>query len=328
MPRPLRVEFPDALYHVTARGVQGMPIVMDDHDCVRWMEYLKAAVLQFGLELYAFVLMTNHFHIFVATPLANLHKVMQYLNGAYAMYFNVRHKRGGHLFERRYHAILVEDQGHYTEVSRYVHLNPVRAGLVERPQEYAWSSYTGYHSGRLRLSWMNYERVLAEFGEGKQARRRYREFVADGIDRKLPPPWLEAAGDWLLGSPKFVARVYGMLASERTDGRWRSRAAVVSDKALKATLDEIAAAVCETFSIDRKTLITRGPGSQCARSTFMLIARDSSAMPVKLISGFLGMSAPGPVSQGVRRARRRMAAEKQFRQYISRVETVLRRRRR
>ena len=130
MPRPPRVESAETLYHVTVRGVQKSAIVRDDHDRIRWLEYLKAAVNRAGLELYAFTLMDNHFHLFLSTPKANLGEAMQYLNGSYAAYFNARHERKGHLFDNRYHAVLVESQGHYLEVSRYVHLNPVRAKLL------------------------------------------------------------------------------------------------------------------------------------------------------------------------------------------------------
>ena len=322
MPRPPRVEFPDALYHITARGIQKAPIVADDHDCVRWMEYLKNAVLRFALELYTFTLMDNHYHLFVSTPQANLGKAMQYLNGSYAMYFNVRHKRGGHLFERRYRGILVEDQGHYTEVSRYIHLNPVRAGIVERPEHYLWSSYAGYHSGRMPLSWMNYERVLAEFGEGKDARRRYREFVVDGVDKKLAPPWRGALGGWLLGSAQFAARVYAVLASDRNDGRWISPA-VLNDKSLTVTPDEIAAAVSKIYGIDPKILKHRGPCSRTPRSAFMLIARDRAGMTLETVGDYLGIRAKGSVANTISRARRREAEDRKFRNAVSRLKLML-----
>ena len=323
MPRPPRVEFPDALYHVTARGTQKAPIVLDDGDRLRWMEYLKEAVLRFALELYAFVLMTNHFHLFVATPRANLHKAMQYLNGSWAMYFNVRHKRGGHLFERRYRAILVEDQGHYSGISRYVQLNPVRAGIVERPEEYPWSTYVGYHWGRTPLLWVNYDRVLEEFGKGKEARKRYREFVADGIGKEVKPPWHEAIGGWLLGSRKFAARVYATLNSGCSDSRWGSRA-VVPERPLEATLDEIASAVSKVFGVDDELLKSPVHPSRDARSAFILIARDMVGMRVRLIGDYVGISATGSASQAIQRARCRNAKDKQFHNQTLRIESLLR----
>ncbi len=323
MPRPLRVEFADALFHVTARGVLKQAIVLDDHDRVRWMEYLKEAVLRFALELYAFTLMNNHYHLFVATPLANLGKAMQYLNGSWAMYFNVRHGRGGHLFERRYRGILVEEAGHYTEISRYVHLNPVRAGIVERPEEYPWSSYGGYHWGRMPLPWINYERVLAEFGEGKEARRRYREFIADGIGRKLPLPWKEAFEGWILGGRKFITKVYGMLASERGDGR-RETYATPEKKPLDATLDEIAAAVCKEYQVSKKTLMEGGRGSAKARSAFVYITHEMANANPQSIASYLDLNSRNAIYNGVRRARKRAARNRDIARNLSRIETALR----
>jgi REP element-mobilizing transposase RayT len=322
MPRPLRVEFPDALYHITARGVLKAPIVRDDHDRIRWTDYLKEAVRRFGLELYAFALMDNHFHLFAASPLANLGKAMQYLNGAYAMCFNKRHERSGHLFEKRYHAVLIESQGHYTEVSRYIHLNPVRAGAVEKPEQYAWSSYPGYHFGRLPLPWLNYGRVLAEFGEGKEARARYREFVAHGIGKKLAPPWANAIGGWLLGSPRFTAKIYALLAKDAKDSRWDSRA-TQTPRALDATLDEIAAAVCKEFKVAPEQLKTRSAASRAARRAFALLARHHAGHSLKAIGQRLQITVPCSVLDIVKRASARAEKSGPFRQHISRLESRL-----
>jgi REP element-mobilizing transposase RayT len=307
----LRVEFPEALYHVTARGVLKNAIVRDDHDRVRWHDYLKAAVTRAGLELYAFALMDNHFHLFVCAPRANLGKAMQYLNGAYAMYFNKRHERSGHLFERRYRGILIENRGHYTEVSRYIHLNPVRAGAVERPEEYAWSSYPGYHFGRMPLSWLNYGRVLAEFGEGKEARTRYREFVAAGVGRKLAPPWARAVGGWLLGSPKFTARIYALLAKDRKDSRWDSRASQ-GKRATDATLDEIAQAVCRHFGVSIEELKTSGKSRAAARAAFVFLAREQAGFSLKSIGTFIGVTNSGTVCRFVTSGRKQWEENKEL----------------
>ena len=319
MPRPHRVEAPDALFHVTARGVQKSAIVRDDHDRVRWFDYLKEAARRFGLELYAFALMDNHFHLFLSTPRPNLGEAMQYLNGSYAAYFNARHERKGHLFENRYRAILIESQGHYTEISRYVHLNPVRAGIVERPEDYAWSSYIGYHSGRMPLSWLNYGRVLAEFGEGKAARERYREFVAEGIGKKIEPPWARAIGGWLLGSPKFAAKMYALLAKDAKGDRWDSRAG--SGKAgIDATLDAIARAVCKHFNITAEELKTSGKNRALARAAFVFLARERAGFSLKSIGMFIGVAARGAVFVMGRRASAKASEKKEFYKMVSQLE--------
>ena len=121
--------------------------VGNDSDRQKWIDWLRRAVETCGWRLHAFVLMTNHHHLFVETPEPNLSAGMQFLNGSYTSYFNRRHRRVGHLFQGRFKAQLVEEQGYYQEVSRYIHLNPVRAKLVERPQAYRFSSYPGMADG-------------------------------------------------------------------------------------------------------------------------------------------------------------------------------------
>ena len=333
MPRPPRVEFPEALYHVTARGVLKSAIVRDDHDRVRWCDYMKEAVRRFGLELYAFALLDNHFHLFLSTPLANLWPAMQYLNGAYAAYFNARHERKGHLFEKRYRAILIESQGHYTEVSRYIHLNPVRAGLAERPEDYAWSSYPGYHSGRLPLPWLNYGRVLAEYTTevlnkgvrplySTHARERYREFVARGVGKKLAPPWLHAVGGWLLGSPKFASKIYALLAKDARGDRWDSRARQGS-RGIDVTLDEMAQAVCKEFGITLEQLKARDARVRAASSAFVFLARERGGFSLKSIGERIGVDNPGTVFMVGRRASARVAKMGEFRETAMKIESAL-----
>ena len=133
MARPLRIEFAHALYHVTSRGNARQKVFRDDRDYQRRLDWLRRAVETYGWRLHAFALMPNHDHLFVETPLANLSAGMHYLNGSYTSYFNRRHKQVGHLFQGRFKAVLIENEGHYWEVSRYIHLNPVRAGLAQRP---------------------------------------------------------------------------------------------------------------------------------------------------------------------------------------------------
>jgi REP element-mobilizing transposase RayT len=318
------VEFPDALFHVTARGILQSPIVLDDHDRVKWCDYLKEAVRRFGLELHAFALMDNHFHLFASTPLANLGKAMQYLNGSYAMWFNTLHKRSGHLFEKRYHAILVEDEGHYTEVSRYIHLNPVRAGIAQKPQDYAWSSYHGYYSGRKPLRWLNYERVLEEFGEGDEARERYCEFVEEGLEEKIAPPWKNATGGWIIGTPAFASKVYGLLSSDdkSKQGGQPLAAHSKSTRALDASLDDIAQAVCREFLVAPESLKKCATGGD-ARRALVFLAREKAGHTLKATAAYLGVAALSNISRMPRRALERLRSNPRFARRVSRAETAL-----
>ena len=164
MARPLRIELAGGLFHVMSRGNERRPIVRDDADRQRRLDWLQRTVETYGWRLHAFVLLTNHEHLFLETPEPNLSAGMHLLNGSYTGYFNVRHRRVGHLFQGRFKAHLVEEEGYFTEISRYIHLNPVRAKLVARPEQWKWSSYAGYRSSKAALEWVTYDRVLGEFG--------------------------------------------------------------------------------------------------------------------------------------------------------------------
>jgi putative transposase len=166
MARPLRIEFPDALYHVTSRGNERRAIFRSDHDRRTFLGFLGTAARRFGWSVTAWVLMTNHFHVVIQTPEPNLSRGMQWLNGVYAGWFNARHHRSGHLFQGRFKAVLVDSQRYFAEVLRYVVLNPVRAKMVERPEDYRWSSYhvtagqEAHRTGSWRQRWRRLEGLM------------------------------------------------------------------------------------------------------------------------------------------------------------------------
>ena len=141
MARPLRIEFPGALYHVTSRGNARQDIALDDEDRAAFLAVLAEARERFAWLVHAYCLMGNHYHLMVETPEANLSRGMRQLIGVYTQRFNRRHGRVGHLFQGRYKAILVERESYLLELCRYVVLNPVRAGLVARVEDWRWSSY-------------------------------------------------------------------------------------------------------------------------------------------------------------------------------------------
>jgi putative transposase len=203
MARPLRIEFPGALYHVTARGNERRPIVADDHDRAQWVATLAGVVRRFGWRLYAWCLMQNHHHLLVETPAPNLARGMRQLNGVYAQAFNRRHRRDGHLFGGRYWAILVEREPHLLELCRYVVLNPLR---VRRPTatlaRYRWSSYRATAGLEAPPDFLASAWTLAHFGRDRlSAQRAYRRFVARG---RGADPWGELRAGIYLGSDAFV----------------------------------------------------------------------------------------------------------------------------
>ena len=186
MPRPPRIDFPDALYHVTSRGNGRAVIFWSDDDRQRFLAQLAHHLQLTAVVLHAYVLMDNHFHLLVRTPRANLSRFMQRLLTAYALYSRYKHRRPGHLFQGRFKARLVEDDVYLRAVTRYIHLNPVkiaacrkleRRARLRRLNAYLWSSYPGYADARQAQEFVNYD-VLKEYGrDATEARRQYRAYV-------------------------------------------------------------------------------------------------------------------------------------------------------
>lgn len=206
MSRPLRLEFPHAFYHVTARGNRQEAIYEDDLDRRLFLEILGDTVADFNWLLHAYCLMSNHYHLLVETPDGNLSAGMRQLNGLYTQRSNRKHGRVGHVFQGRYQAILVDQERYLLEVARYVVLNPVRAGMVRLAQDWPWSSY-GAMTGQVDVPrWLTTDALLSAFGADRgAAMQAYAQFVADGV--KAPPLWGRLQGQLYLGDADFVARM-------------------------------------------------------------------------------------------------------------------------
>src|SRR6516225_6462079 len=194
MPRRLRIEFEGAIYHVMARGNARQKIVHDDADRKRLVDGLEHTVVRSGWELLCYVIMGNHLHLLLQTPRPNLAAGMQGFLSGYATWFARRHRRPGHLFQGRYRAEMIEDESYYWTVSRYVHLNPVRAGLVARPEHWEWSSYPGYRQPKRRFGWVAYDALLQAWrgdrGDDDPA-SAYVAFVEAGLAQPPASPFRE-----------------------------------------------------------------------------------------------------------------------------------------
>ncbi len=181
MPRRPRVQFAGGIYHVTSRGNRKQPIFLepDDHRFHVWC--LDQAVMRFEWRVHSWVHMTNHFHMLVTTPKATLSQGMHWMNGLYAQVFNDRHALTGHLFQDRFHSVVVEDQSHLLEASRYDLLNPVRAGLCDHPLAWRWSSCRAT-VGLAPCGFLDIDWLVAQFAPDQEtAHRRYLQFVEDRL---------------------------------------------------------------------------------------------------------------------------------------------------
>ncbi|MDF2176713.1 transposase [Aliiglaciecola sp. CAU 1673] len=203
MSRPLRVEYPGALYHVTSRGNDQQAIYRQDADYQRFIQLLEDVCKRFNWRIYAYCLMPNHYHLLVETPEANLSRGMRQLNGVYTQKFNRVHKRVGHLFQGRFKAILVDKDSYLLELSRYIVLNPVRAnGLANSPEEWPWSSYRAMIGEAEPQPWLVATPLLEHFHKKtKKAIKKYQAFVAEGVGVQV---WDKLQSQIFLGSKDFI----------------------------------------------------------------------------------------------------------------------------
>ena len=250
MARPLRLEYPGSLWHVTARGNARQAIFLDDRDRRHFLKLLGICVRRFDWILPAYVLMPNHVHLLIELRCETLSRGMQWLNSTYCQSFNHRHDRVGHLFQGRFKAFLIEKETYFLEVLRYVVLNPVRARMVRRPESYSWSSHGAVIGEAAAPEWLAVDDVLAQFGPERDiARARYRHFVdaAIGVEKT---PWTDLVGQIYLGSDSWVERV-----RERVELRPRADDHPRQQRVVGAPpMATIMTAVSRTFSIDEDHL--------------------------------------------------------------------------
>ena len=215
MARPLRIEFPDAVYHITSRGNGRADIYLDERDRESFLQILGDVCRRMRWVCYAYCLMTNHYHLVIETPDANLARGMRQLNGVYTQCFNRHHGHTGHVLQGRYKAILVDRDAYLLELVWYVVLNPVRAGMVKSPQQWRWSSYAAMMGEVRAPEWLVTKKLLCQFGRTTaQARERYARFVHEA---QTPSSlWSNLRNQMYLGDERFVAQMQSCIKDTGT----------------------------------------------------------------------------------------------------------------
>ena len=215
MARPLRLELSGGLYHVTSRGDGREDIYLCDADREAWLEVFGQVCERFNWVCHAWCQITNHYHILIETPEANLAQGMRQLNGVYTQRFNRTHDRVGHVFQGRYKAILVERDSYLLELARYVVLNPLRAKMVKRLETWPWSSYLATCGQVGSPDWLQTYWILAQFGQRRsRAIAKYVNFVHEGA--RLPSVWTQLQGQIYLGSEAFVRKMQAQIEQKST----------------------------------------------------------------------------------------------------------------
>jgi putative transposase len=320
MARRLRLQYPDAIYHVMARGNGRQKIVRDDTDRGRLQEDLGKAAIRCSWRVYAFAIMSNHLHIVLKTPQPNLARGMQTFLSGYANVWARRHKFSGHVFQGRYRTELVEDETYLWTVTRYVHLNPVRAGIADHPADWVWSSYSGYAHRARRLEWLAYDDLLASwtgaFG-GLDPAGAYRRYVTAGLSDPPESPWKDAYHGWVLGSGAFIERVKAMVRGQPSRERRRE-----SRLMLSLPLSRITEVVCAFFQIEPTELSQRG-SRHPARAGLVYLARSHTLATNAELAAVLGLSRAESVPNLTRRFSDWLATDAKTRKQLRDLEEML-----
>lgn len=249
MARPLRLEFAGALYHITSRGNERKPIYFDDADFDKFLSLLGNVCGQYNWVVHAYCLMTNHYHLLLETPEANLSKGMRQLNGTFTQAINRKHQRVGHLFQGRYKAILVDKDAYLLELSRYVVLNPIRANMVQTLDSWPWSSWHATIGKAESPEWLNTDALLGMFAKQRSAaREKYAAFVHQGKD---VPVWTKLSNQIFLGNDNFVQSHLALLNGQddlcdipKKQRRDAPKTLIEYEKSAKTRNDAIVAAYC------------------------------------------------------------------------------------
>ena len=286
MTRPLRVEYPGAYYHVFSRGNGGEKIFRSIRDREKFFEYLEKTVERFSIIIHTYCLMANHYHLLIETLQPNLSVAIQWLNVSYAGYFNRKWGRRGHLFQGRFKAILIDADEYLKQLTRYIHLNPIRARRTKILEEYIWSSYPAFIGKIKPPEWLETRWLLAQFGrKNKEAIRNYKDFV-EGIDIKsLENPHKDLVSGFILGDKGFVSWIKDTFLSERDDEKEIPQLKRLKPK---VPLERIVGAVCDEIGCSEEQVRAKGRHGNKARRITIYLARNLTGITCKELGNYFG----------------------------------------
>jgi hypothetical protein len=250
--------------------------------------------------------------------MGNLLKVMHGINGGYTGYFNRKYRRVGHLLQGRYRGILVDKDEYLLPLSRYVHLNPVRAEIVESPEEYAWSSYRGYIGKAKKENWVEYTWVLSQFDrDWKRAAKKYKGYVAETVRGAGESPWKALFAQIALGGDKFKDRIMGMMKGKKLGSEIVARRKL----AIYPTLEEIVQGVSEAFGVKKEGILIGGKRLNPARNVALYLAQRYTGLGNEEIGRLFGGLHYSAVSKAAARVREVMVTDKELGKIVMRLDS-------
>lgn len=312
MTRPLRIEYPNAWYHVMNRGRRGEDVFSDKTDFEIFLGVLQESSELFGCRVAAFCLMSNHYHLLLQTPMGNLSRVMRHVNGVYTQRYNRRQKVDGQLFRGRYKSVLVEEDSHLVELLRYIHRNPVRAHICKSVSDYPWSSHHCYMSMTKKSDWLYMDFLLSMFsGTPDKAIREYLKFVQCEESEETKDFFNKKNSPSVFGSRDFIEWIKAKYYQKKRHDE------IPQSKDIAPTIIEIKKAIglCYEIAIQELEEVKRGQVNE-PRNVAIYLSRKHSGLPLEEIGKEFGCIKYSTVSNVVRRIESQMADDNQLAQKI------------
>ena len=310
MSRPLRIEYPGAWYHVMNRnrGRRREKIFLADADRGGFIKVLRETAELWNCRISAYCLMSNHYHLLVQTPDGNLSRGMRHINGVYTQRFNRRHKKEGQLFRGRYKAVLVESDRHLLEVLRYIHRNPLSAGIAKTLSGYPWSSHQGYLSRAKRWSWLQKGYLLSMLAAVKTRQKSaYLDFVSMGEPEEIERFYSLKNLPSILGSDSFIEFVREKFY-DLTD-----KPEIPESKVLAPDAEKVISAVCDSYRITRNELLASKRGTEnLPRDVAIYLVRHLCRMTLPCVGREFGVTNYSTVSSVVQRVKARTVRDKRL----------------
>ncbi|MEE9912919.1 MAG: transposase [Deltaproteobacteria bacterium] len=328
MSRPLRIQYPDAYYHVTCRGNERREIFRDSEDRSAFLRLLTRSVEVFEVHLLAYALMPNHFHLLVRTPKSNLSEFMRHFNISYTGSFNRTYDRSGHLYQGRYKSFLIDADNYLLEVSRYIHLNPLRMKSKE-PLDKRWqdllindsTSLPGYLNQKNRKTFVHYATILNYFdGDGRKSSHDYKKFVAEGMGKDIPSPLEKGKGTGIIGKEDFVEEIKALFGKDQEDRKSQREQPALRELGKIMTPEELIDRYTQLIKINREDLTTKGKQSTHRAMLMELLYRFCKVTQPE-IGRLLGGIDYSAVSQSRKRLRQKIQNEPEWGEKFTQIQS-------
>ena len=315
MPRPLRIQYPDAWYHVMNRGRRGENVFETKEDYWSFIELLEELSEIFGVRIAAYCLMSNHYHLLVQTPDANLARSMRHLNGVYAQRYNKRHGCDGQLFRGRYKSILVESDSYALELVMYIHRNSLEAGLVENLQRYQWSTHKIYLSSVEKWKWLHKDYILKLFSKSRpESIHLYKQFVLKETPEHINKIFSKQKLPAIIGSKSFVDSIKEKFFNIKDFEE------VPETRRLTPDVDEIKSSVCKAYHIGEERLyFTKRGYFNEPRNIAVYLMRRVRNDPLKQVGEQFGIEKYSTVSSIVERVKHEMNVDKGLKNRVQKL---------